>query len=125
MKLNRHEIRKGPFVLSLTAFLLAAVPGQAGQKPKVLINRVEFRDRVFACWLGKNIGGTLGMPFEGKKEEQNISFYTNLKPGEPAANDDYVWRGHSPGFHNPAPARNMMEAFSRRERPGCGFARTS
>jgi ADP-ribosylglycohydrolase len=61
---------------------------QAAGAPKVLLNEKDFRDRVFACWLGKNIGGTLGMPFEGKQEMQNVSFYTNLKPGEPAANDD-------------------------------------
>jgi len=71
-------------LLGLTA--LASTP--AAERPKVLINEAEFRDRVYACWLGKNIGGTLGMPFEGKKEPQNISYYTNLKPGEPAANDD-------------------------------------
>jgi ADP-ribosylglycohydrolase len=55
---------------------------------KVLLNEAEFRDHIYACWLGKNIGGTLGMPFEGKKGLNNISFYTNLKSGEPAANDD-------------------------------------
>jgi len=55
---------------------------------KVTLNEADFRDRIYACWLGKNIGGTLGMPFEGKKEMNNISFYTNLKKGEPAANDD-------------------------------------
>ncbi|MEN6309548.1 MAG: ADP-ribosylglycohydrolase family protein [Anaerohalosphaeraceae bacterium] len=59
-----------------------------GQNAIVQFNETEFRDRVFACWLGKNIGGTLGMPFEGNQEARNISFYTNLKPGEPAANDD-------------------------------------
>jgi ADP-ribosylglycohydrolase len=56
------------------------------QKP--VLNEAEFRDRVYACWLGKNIGGTLGMPFEGKKEVNNVTFYTKLKEGEPAANDD-------------------------------------
>jgi ADP-ribosylglycohydrolase len=55
---------------------------------KSIINEAEFRDRVYACWLGKNIGGTLGVPFEGKTDVNNISFYTNLKEGEPAANDD-------------------------------------
>jgi ADP-ribosylglycohydrolase len=55
---------------------------------KVILNEADFRDRIYACWLGKNIGGTLGMPFEGKKEMNSISFYTNLKKGEPAANDD-------------------------------------
>jgi ADP-ribosylglycohydrolase len=52
------------------------------------INEAEFRDRVYACWLGKNIGGTLGMPFEGKTDLNNLTFYTNIKAGEPAANDD-------------------------------------
>ena len=52
------------------------------------LNENEFRDRVYACWLGKNIGGTLGMPFEGKKEPNDLTFFTNVKSGEPAANDD-------------------------------------
>ena len=59
----------------------------AGEK-KFSINEAEFRNKVYACWLGKNIGGTLGMPFEGKKEINNVSFYTKIKEGEPAANDD-------------------------------------
>jgi ADP-ribosylglycohydrolase len=54
----------------------------------VLLNERDFRDRVFACWLGKSIGGTLGLPFEGRREIQDVTFYTNLKPGEAAANDD-------------------------------------
>jgi ADP-ribosylglycohydrolase len=65
-----------------------AVAAAWAQPAKVKLNEREFRDRVYACWMGKNIGGTLGMPFEGKREAQNVSFYTNLKPGEPAANDD-------------------------------------
>jgi ADP-ribosylglycohydrolase len=52
------------------------------------LNEAEFRDKIHACWLGKNIGGTLGMPFEGKTDLNNLTFYTNLKSGEPAANDD-------------------------------------
>lgn len=54
----------------------------------IYFNEAEFRDRVFACWLGKNVGGTLGMPFEGKREVNDASYYTDVKPGEPAANDD-------------------------------------
>ncbi len=54
----------------------------------VTINEAEYRDHVYACWLGKNIGGTLGVPFEGKTDINNINFYTNVKEGEPAANDD-------------------------------------
>lgn len=55
---------------------------------KVYINENDFRDKVYACWLGKNIGGTLGMPFEGDTNIHDINFYTKLKEGEPAANDD-------------------------------------
>ena len=38
--------------------------------------------------LGKNIGGTLGMPFEGKRDLNNVTFYTHLKDGQAAPNDD-------------------------------------
>jgi len=68
--------------------LVAALTEPTFSGQKVFLNESDFRDRIYACWLGKNIGGTLGMPFEGKKEMNNISFYTSLKKGEPAANDD-------------------------------------
>ena len=34
----------------------------------VRLNRATMEDKIYACWLGKNIGGTIGGPFEGKKE---------------------------------------------------------
>jgi len=68
--------------------MVLALATSAGAAPLVKLNEAEFRDKVFACWLGKNIGGTLGMPFEAKTEPRDITFYTNLKAGEPAANDD-------------------------------------
>ena len=55
---------------------------------KIIISENEFRDKVYACWLGKNIGGTLGMPFEGDTSANDLTFYTKIKEGEPAANDD-------------------------------------
>ena len=36
----------------------------------------NFEDRVFACWMGKNIGGTLGGPLEGRMELMDIKGYT-------------------------------------------------
>lgn len=60
----------------------------AGDGPKVALNERDFRDRVYACWLGKNIGGTLGMPVEGQPGPHQLTFYTNVGSGEPAANDD-------------------------------------
>ena len=28
-------------------------------------NRSEMRDKIYACWMGKNIGGTMGTRYEG------------------------------------------------------------
>ncbi len=53
----------------------------------VRINRVALRDKIYACFLGKNIGGTMGAPFEGKVEELHVTGFTT-KPGEPLPNDD-------------------------------------
>lgn len=47
----------------------------------------EFRDKVYGGWAGKNIGGTLGGPLEGRKELMNYDFYPKLPDG-PLANDD-------------------------------------
>ena len=44
-------------------------------------------DKIYGCWLGKNIGGTLGGPYEGQKRLLNLSFYGPV-PKEPAPNDD-------------------------------------
>jgi ADP-ribosylglycohydrolase len=82
----RNFALRGMLGLVLAFQLFSA--GCATHRPTVTFNESEFRDKVYACWLGKNIGGTLGMPFEGQQKAQNISFYTNLKPGEPAPNDD-------------------------------------
>ena len=55
---------------------------------KSFINRDEYRDKVLGCWTGKNIGGTLGAPFEGKRSLQDVKFYTQELKGNPAPNDD-------------------------------------
>ncbi len=34
----------------------------------------EYLDRVYGCWLGKCIAGTIGAPFEGAKELMNLQF---------------------------------------------------
>ena len=52
------------------------------------INVCEFYDKVLACWLGKNIGGTLGAPMEWKRQKNNVSFYLQDLSGEPIPNDD-------------------------------------
>lgn len=50
-------------------------------------NYAEMRDKVYACWMGKNIGGTLGTPYEGKRELNDVKGFVT-KPGETLINDD-------------------------------------
>lgn len=52
------------------------------------LNRAEYRDRVLGCWTGKNIGGTLGGPFEGQRQMNDATFYVQDLNGRPAPNDD-------------------------------------
>ena len=53
----------------------------------IRLNRAEYRDKVYACWLGKNIGGTMGAPYEGRNEMQDIKGFSS-EPGKPLPNDD-------------------------------------
>ena len=50
-------------------------------------NRKMYYDKVKACWTGKNIGGTMGAPYEGNTNMQNISGFGTPK-GKPKPNDD-------------------------------------
>jgi len=54
---------------------------------KIAIERTKFRDQVHACWMGKNIGGTLGGPWEGCKHTHALTFYEPV-PDEVLPNDD-------------------------------------
>ncbi len=47
----------------------------------------EFKRKVLGCWLGKAVGGTLGMPCEGKDGPLNYSFYDPV-PATMLPNDD-------------------------------------
>lgn len=38
--------------------------------------------------MGKNIGGTIGAPFEFKRQKNNVNFYTQTLDGNPLPNDD-------------------------------------
>jgi ADP-ribosylglycohydrolase len=54
---------------------------------KILIGEKEYLDKVHACWLGKNIGGTLGAPYELKKYVNCLDYYHPI-PEKAAPNDD-------------------------------------
>lgn len=55
---------------------------------KQKINLETYRDKVLGCWTGKNIGGTIGAPFEGHRDMNDATFYTQELGGKPAPNDD-------------------------------------
>lgn len=46
-----------------------------------------YRERVLACWNGKNIGGTLGAPFEGFPSVNRLTYYDPVPSGA-IPNDD-------------------------------------
>ena len=47
----------------------------------------DYRSSVYGCWIGKNIGGTIGGPYECLREELDVKGFTT-EPGEPLPNDD-------------------------------------
>ena len=51
------------------------------------LNKATYMDKLHACWLGKNIGGTLGAPYEGSRELRDVKGFVTKK-GEPLPNDD-------------------------------------
>ena len=53
----------------------------------ITLSRTDLRDRIYACWIGKNIGGTLGTPYEGTRELLDIHGFAS-EAGEPLPNDD-------------------------------------
>ncbi len=52
------------------------------------MDRATLYDKIYACWLGKNIGGTLGTPVEGRMEVMNLTWYPRLDPKGALPNDD-------------------------------------
>lgn len=63
----------------------------------------QYRDKVYACWTGKNIGGTIGGPYEGTREMLNVTGFST-EAGKPLPNDDLdlqlVWL-HAVEFEGP------------------------
>lgn len=48
----------------------------------------EYKEKMLGCWMGKNIGGVLGAPFECKRGVFDVEFYTQDLKGNPPPNDD-------------------------------------
>lgn len=51
------------------------------------LNKDTYFDKMHACWIGKNIGGTLGAPYEGTCEFLNVEGFESTI-SEPLPNDD-------------------------------------
>lgn len=47
----------------------------------------QLKRKILGCWTGKNIGGTLGGPYEGVPGTHELTFYDPV-PSEPLPNDD-------------------------------------
>lgn len=52
------------------------------------LSKEAYKDKVRGCWLGKNIGGTLGAPFEAHREALDLDFYTEDLSNGVLPNDD-------------------------------------
>lgn len=53
----------------------------------IKFNKSDLRDRIYACWLGKSIGGTMGAPYEGGRDILDIQGFSTPS-GKPLPNDD-------------------------------------
>lgn len=51
------------------------------------LNTKEYLDKLHACWIGKNIGGTMGAPYEGTRAELDVQGYA-AQYDRPLPNDD-------------------------------------
>ena len=51
------------------------------------LNFNTYRDKVYACFIGKNIGGTMGTPYEGRREMLDIQGFSTAE-GVILPNDD-------------------------------------
>jgi len=54
----------------------------------MVLKRKDYFQKLLGCWMGKNIGGTLGDPFEWIRQVNNVSYYIQDLHGDPLANDD-------------------------------------
>ena len=54
---------------------------------QIKLNEKDYRDKVYACWIGKNIGGTMGGPYEGTHDFLDIKGFAS-EAGTPLPNDD-------------------------------------
>lgn len=54
----------------------------------MILSVKDYKNKTLGCWLGNNIGGTLGAPMEWRRQKNDVSFFIQDLSGEPAPNDD-------------------------------------
>jgi len=54
---------------------------------KIKLNKEEYKSKLHGCWMGKAIGGAIGMPYELTTEINDAKGFSTPK-GEPVPNDD-------------------------------------
>ena len=67
----------------------------------------EYRKKVLGCWMGKNIGGTLGGPFEGIPFKNNLTYYDPVPTGS-MPNDDLELQAMYVAALDRDPCRTMI-----------------
>jgi len=72
---------------------------------------LSYRQRVLACWLGKAVGSTLGLPVDGSEGPHDFSFY-NPVPTEVVPSDDLelqaTWAGVLDAMDEPSVSRAVL-----------------
>ena len=53
----------------------------------ITFNKETLKDKIYACWIGKNIGGTMGAPYEGNRDMHDIQGFVT-EEGKVLPNDD-------------------------------------
>jgi len=80
------------------------------------IELTAYRDKVYGCWQGKSIGGTLGMPYEGVPDALSLDFYEHV-PSKPVPNDDLelqlIWLWYAEKYGARLSARHLAEAWDK------------
>ena len=54
----------------------------------MILDLQTYKDKVSGCWIGKNIGGVLGEPYECLRQINRVDFYSQDLSMGPPANDD-------------------------------------
>jgi hypothetical protein len=61
-KIHWLFVSVGLLIFASSSTAMNSLRAEDKPSPIVTLSEAEFRDKVHACWLGKNIGGTVGTP---------------------------------------------------------------